>query len=164
MIEILVAFVLVALSGCSVALWTWFLDFCFGGVGTSPEPKKGRIFSRIGLWMFRGYNSREKEIASAEIRAAEEAAEEIEKSNLARIEKLSDREKKILRDRILGRVNRMNWWKALGVCPVCSNVWWCFVFYPVVATFLGLSLAESFFFFIPFVVISNGLLRRIIVA
>lgn len=59
----------------------------------------------------------------------------------------------------------MNWWKARGACPTCTNVWACFIEYPFVAWALfDFSPVPTAIFFIPFVVVSNGIIRALIPA
>lgn len=162
MILILAKLILVILLSFSVALLTWLLDFCLGDLGTAPEPRHGRIFSRIGWKIFRGYLGRQERIANAEREALLMAHTEIESMDASRTIKLTEAEKKAVRVKLLEKVSKVNWWKILGVCPICSNVWLCFLLYPGVALLLSLSPGEIAAFAIPFVVFSNGLLRRIL--
>ena len=75
------------------------------------------------------------------------------------LEKFYDREDEIKKNQGQG----FNWWKAKGACPPCTNAWLTFIQYPFVAWYaFDFEAFPSFMFFVPFVVLSNGILRKLI--
>ena len=50
------------------------------------------------------------------------------------------------------------WFKPLGGCVVCMNVWLCLLSFPFVAVLLGVS----WWFYLPYILFSNTVLRLLI--
>ncbi len=132
----------------STALLSIFLDFCLGDI-SKDKFSEGRIFSPIGRLILNLYESFE---AKEELRLNPEEPV---------IDKDADDTDKFLAEigvktKIKGPPwRRANPWKIFGVCPICSNVWLGLIFAPILfhLGYFGLI------FFIPFLVISNYLLR-----
>jgi len=118
----------------SAAFFTHLVDYCLGGM-TGKELNMHRIFSRLGLWIqekYQNWEDRENERLTTIL---------VNSSSIEGVE----------------RFRRPNMWKALAVCPVCFNVW--------IGMISGIALVcggfFSWWFFIPYIVISNYILRRI---
>lgn len=113
---------------------TLFVDFCIG------EPhqhtvNKGRIFSKFGVYVRKRYDMREKETSDIRKSILEMGGPE-------------ESEKFV----------RVNYWKILGVCPVCLNVWLSFVTFAVVFYYYQFDISRLFYL-LPFISISNFIVR-----
>lgn len=59
-------------------------------------------------------------------------------------------------DKIKNNSTRLNWWKALGVCPICMNVYVTLLAGILICLFFG----TSFWGILPEIFISNRYLRK----
>lgn len=79
-------------------------SFCLGDPAKKEGPKRGRIFSRAGLWMHERYI------------AFETVTREVQASKM----RLATTEEELKRAK---RCDRVNPYKLLGMCPRCTGVW-----------------------------------------
>lgn len=131
LVNILIQAVLAMVAALGIACWTVLIDFCIGSPRVE-EVKRNRIFSIIGYWI------REKYIAY-----------DFKEQKRISAKDMSIRE----------RVFRIpNPYKAMGICPLCSNVWWGFFWTVPLIFSTGIHWAWIFLF-IP---LSNTITRKLI--
>lgn len=153
--EIVLHIVILSFFALASAATTYFLDFCIGSP-SSGEIQKGRIFGSYGKWILEGYNRREDQIQEAEKKAIQDGEAEIDE-----LLQKSPGLKKEIRKKHLRKVRRVNYWKAAGICYVCSNAWISFLYYPAASYLAELSILQIGLFLIPFVVIANLIVRKL---
>ena len=125
---------LVALtSECATHFWCYII-----GSPHKGEVVKGRILSRVGLWLDKKYETFEYK--------EDERISVLTKGRMS----LNDQHR-------IERKRKLNFWKITGLCPVCTNpyftfITWCFAH-------LLLSLEPIWWSIIPVVLVSNYHLR-----
>jgi len=155
MSELLQDIVLLSFFALISAATTYFLDFCIGSP-SEGEIRKGRIFGAYGLWIYRKYNEREEAIKKSESLAISNSENEIEYCYQPTAE-----DKARIRRKHLSKVRRVNYYKALGICYVCWNVWISFIYFGILSWILPLSPVEAALYLIPFVVLANLIVRKL---
>lgn len=120
---------------------TYFYTFAIGEPHKG-EAKIGRVFSRLGLWLDMKYEAFENK---QNIRFAEgerKIKQSLPKDFLNQIARLK-------------MSRRLNVYKALGLCPICSNIWFGFITLPITFYFFELN----WLLLLPAIVISNQFVR-----
>lgn len=107
----IIAILLILLIGYASAYTTLFWCFIIG----SPhhdKPKKGRLLSQLGNWLDEKYNEFE-----------DKQNDEFEKW-------LNDNPEAPLCDVVKMKNSRkLNWWKVLGICPMCMQPYVCTILF-----------------------------------
>lgn len=134
--DILIDALIVLFVAYIAACTTFFYDFCIGEP-SQGKPKSGRILSLLGLWLHNKYT---------------------------RIEGRHELQKQDLKDKDdleLYNYRRKNWYKALGMCPICVNPYIAFiVFFISMALCYGVySYYLPFWWVVPCMVVSNTFFR-----
>lgn len=127
--QIIFTLIYILLIGYISASGTDFIQFCIG------DPHEGevtgnRIFSKFGQWLLEKYEAHELN------------------------------EKKRLRGKSpieIIKLQRLNFYKALGVCPICFNVYFTFL----VGLAFCLIFGTPFWYILPQIFVSNRFLRKI---
>ena len=101
---IIITLFIALISSCATLFYGYII-----GNPEQGEVTKGRIFSRFGLWLENKYLDFEAKEGNR-IAALINGAKQEERERIARKKKL-------------------NWYKAIGVCPICCNPYWVFLTY-----------------------------------
>lgn len=115
--------------GCG--LFADLYSFCLGDPHEEPV-RKGRILSRLGLWLIERYH-REQNRIEAERKRRE--ALQLEHARLAYYETpaYTVEGKPFNAAKFVAKQwDRPNWWKLTGVCPKCFLTWFAFILYLVI--------------------------------
>lgn len=135
--------------GCG--LFADLYSFCLGDPHNEPVVK-GRVLSRVGLWMAAGYHATQNRIESERTRRynaeLERAREAYYKANAPTLRPFNHAEF------VATPYDRPNWWKAIGVCPRCFNVYFTVGMF-VVLMLVGSGSPWWWLFVVPFLGLSN---------
>jgi hypothetical protein len=134
----MITFIITTLFIALVAAFaTLFYSYCIGNPEYG-EVKSGRILSKLGHWLEEKYQEHE-----------------IKESNRIKA-KMIDQDQ-LERMRLL-RGKKLNWYKALGICPVCVNPYITTIIYII---FLLFGLAEFHVLMLFSVLVFSSYITRI---
>jgi len=128
-IEILITILFVAVLGSLNSLLSYFLDYCFW---------EGSIFGR---WLPFIAKINLKLFDSAKFKGFQSAKENPHYDNM-----------------IVEQAQKYFFFKILGGCALCTNIWLGFFTFII----LGIVFSLSFWYLIPYLLISSAILRRIL--
>jgi len=127
--EILFTILFVGILGCINSLLSYFLDYCFW---------EGSIF---GKWLPILAKANLKIFAPDKLKSFESAKSNPHYDNM-----------------LVEQAQKIFFFKILGGCPLCTNIWLGFFTFTIIA----LSFSISFWYSIPYLLISSAVLRRIL--
>lgn len=116
---------------------TLFYGYCIGNP-ESGQVKRGRIFSKLGLWL--------------EVKYEQHEADEGLRLSSKMIGRTQDERER------LARGKKLNWYKALGMCPVCVNPYITTIIYIL---FMLFGLAEFHVLMLFSVLVFSSYITRI---
>ena len=128
-IEILFTILFVAVLGSINSLLSFFLDYCFW---------EGSIFSK---WLPFLAKKVMKIFDTAKYKGFESAKENPHYDNM-----------------MVEQAQKLFFFKILGGCAICTNIWIGFTTFTIIALVFGIS----FWFAIPYLLISSAVLRRLL--
>jgi hypothetical protein len=128
-IEILTTILFVGVLGSINSLLSYFLDYCFW---------EGSIFGR---WLPFIAKINLKLFDSDKFKGFQSAKDNPHYDNM-----------------LVEQAQKLFFFKILGGCPLCTNIWLGFFTFTIIA----LSLSISFWYSLPYLLISSAVLRRIL--
>lgn len=135
-LEIALSFLFAILIGICTGIFTMFYSYCIGDPHLDKVHTR-RIFSRFGVWLRHKYDDLEDSILRV---AKEETMKAIRRPDQVEERELS---------------KQQNWYKILGMCPICSNVY----FSLILGSLSCCILSMNFFFLFVIVMFSHLTIR-----
>lgn len=127
MIAIIVNIILVSIFGVILALFSYFLDFCFWD---------GNIFGKWLPFVAKTILKRKDKLKYDYVcKSPEEQQDQL----------------------FINSVEKQPFYKVLGGCSICLNIWIGFATYPVIAYFTGFS----YWYMIIYLMVASFTLRKI---
>lgn len=137
MIDFLISVLISILVGICCGIFTMFFSYCIGNPH-NDEVNTRQIFSRYGVWLRHKYDELEFRI---EKNAAAKAIRTMDRPDL-----MSERELS----------KHQNWYKAMGMCPICSNVYLTLIMGSISCGVLSMN-----FFFLFFILMFSHITVRL---